>query len=190
MQVSIDFRKIMKDFFTQGLSEDIKGNYKNAVKFYIKSIEGEELCLEAYLNLIGILVEVSVDYGISSELVRNRTYTQDELNDLSKYLRSLLVKAENHFSSNEIAFWKYYTENFFDGLKSDRVKEIIEKDNSNLIPYFQLYIDDLANDNEVLLYRHKIEELKQLLQEKKTIKNKYILSLIEAAENQKRLGQM
>jgi hypothetical protein len=189
MQVSIDFHKIMKDFFTQGLNEDLKGNYKNAINLYIKSIEDEELCLEAYLNLIGILIEVSLDYGSSSELVRNQTYTQDELNDLSKYLMSLLVKAETHFSSNEIVFWKYYKANFFDGLKNDRVKEIIEKDDSNLVPYFQLYIDDLANDNETILYYHKIEELKQFLREKQTIKNKYILSLIESAENQKRINQ-
>jgi len=177
----------MKNFFTQGLDEDIKGNYKNAINLYIRSIEGEELCLEAYLNLIGILVEISLDYGIASELIRNQTYTQEDLNDLSKYLKPLFEKAENHFSSNEIVFWKYYKESFFDGLENDRVKEIIEKDDSNLVPYFQLYIEDLVNGNETILYYHKIVELKQFLLDKQTIKNKYILSLIEAAENQKNL---
>jgi hypothetical protein len=168
----------MIDFYKQALSEDIKGNYKGAINSYMRSIEGGESCLEAYLNLIVILIEVSLDYGISSDLLRSKTYTQDELDGLSKYLRPLLEKA---------AFWKYYKENFFDGLLNDRVKEIIEMDNSNLVPYFQLYVDDLVNDNDVLLYYHKIEDLKHSLRDHQTIKNKYILSLIESAENQKRL---
>ena len=182
MQVSIEFRKMMKEYFTRGLSEDIKGNYRSAIEWYIRSIESEELCLEAYLNLIGILIELSIDPGISSALITDGTYTQDELNGLTQYLKSLLVKADIHFDSNEVAFWRYYFENFFYGLERDKVKEIIERDTSELVPYFQLYIGDLAAGNEVLFYLDKIKELKKVLLEKKTIKNRYIHSLIEAAE--------
>jgi hypothetical protein len=178
----------MATFFEQGLHEDIKGDYKKAIDLYVRSIENEELNLEAYLNLIGILIETSLDFGVSSDLIQRRIYSQEELDDLYKYLGNLLKKAEIHFPSSEIAFWKYYKENYYKGLNSGQVKEIIKIDDTNLVPYFQLYIDDLSNDNDTLHYYHRVEDLKHQLKERLTIKNKYILSLIESAENQKRLN--
>jgi hypothetical protein len=178
----------MAIFFEKGLHEDIKGNYKKAIDLYIQSIENEELNLEAYLNLIGILIETSLDFGVSSDLTQRHIYSQVELDNLYKYLGNLLKKAEIHFHSSEIIFWKYYKENYYKGLSSDQIKDIIKIDDTNLVPYFQLYIDDLSNDNDTLHYHHKIEDLKQHLKEKLTIKNKYVLSLIESAESQKRLN--
>lgn len=176
----------MGTYYKQGLEEDIKGNYKEAIDLYFKSVEAEELELDAYLNLIGILIEASLDFGVSSDLINKGVYTQDELNALYESLGLILKKAEISFDSNEVVFWKYYKENYFTGIDIDKIKEIIKKDDLNLVPYFQLYIDDLVNGNEVLLYTHKIKELKIYLLERQTIKNRYILSLIESAENQRK----
>lgn len=178
--------KEMNTYYKQGLEEDLKGKYKEAIDFYCKSIENEELELDAYLNLIGILIEVSLDFGVSSDLINKGIYTQDELNTWYEYLGLILKKAEISFDSNEIVFWKYYKENYFTGIDREKIMEIIKKDDLNLVPYFQLYIDDLVNGNEVLLYIHKIEELKILLLERQTIKNRYIRSLIESSENQRK----
>lgn len=175
----------MDMYFEQGLSEDIKGNYRNAVNSYMLSVENEEMNLDAYLNLIGILTEISLDYGVYSDLIEKGIYTQDEMNDLYEYFGILLNKAAIHFDSNEIPLWKYFKESYFGSLQRDRIQEIIRMEQSNLIPYFLLYLHDLAVDNDVIHYYHKVQELKQLLREKKTIKNRYILSLIESAEKQK-----
>jgi hypothetical protein len=177
----------MATFFEQGLREDIIGDYKKAIDLYIQSIENEELKLDAYLNLIGILIEVSLDFGVSADLIQRRIYSQEELDILCKYLDNLLKKAEIHFNTNEIAFWRYYKENYFKGLCNNQIKEIIKIDDTNLVPYFQLYICDLSSDNDTLHYNQKIEDLTQFLKERLTIKNKYILSLIESAERQKGL---
>jgi hypothetical protein len=178
---------MMTTFFEKALQEDIKGDYKKAIDLYVQSIENEELNLESYLNLAVILMEVSLDYGVSLDLIQRHIYSQNELDDLYQYLGILLKKAETHFRSDEIAFWRYYKENYFKGLSSYHIKEIIGKNDTNLIPYFQLYINDLTNDNDTLLYHYKVEELKEQLRKRLTIKSKYILSLIESAENQKKL---
>jgi len=165
------------------LEEDLKGNYRGAIDLYSKSIENEELNLDAHLNLIVILIEVVLDYGVTSDLINRGVYQQSEINDLLEYLNSLIQKTEILFDSNEIRFWRYYKEMFYNGIDSQKVRSIIDQDKECLVPYFQLYISDLESQEDFSAYENEIQRLKELLSEKATIKNKYILSLINSAEN-------
>ena len=167
-------------YFNKALLEDISGNYKKAIELYTQSIEEEELILDSYLNLAGILIEISFDHGISSSLIRGGSYTQEELDQLFESLGRLLNHAAIQFDSNEVRFWKYYMENFYYGLNRNEITKFTGSKEASLIPVFQLYIDDLSTTKSSM-YANEIRELKKLLIRDKTIKNKYILSLIEAA---------
>ncbi len=177
----------MSPYFKKAVVSDLAGNRKSAIELYVDSIEHEELVIDAYLNLIGILTEISVDDGIAVDLVRTREFSEKQIIHLISYLPPLMRRAAGHFGSNEIEFWKYYNENFYSEFERERILTIIEKDPSSLIPYFLLYFQDLSNDADIFSYSSKITELKEALVDQKTIKNKYVLSLIESAEHQKTL---
>ncbi|MEM0940479.1 MAG: hypothetical protein AAGI25_11935 [Bacteroidota bacterium] len=175
----------MDRYFQLGLNEDLKGNYKAAVDFYIQSVENEEMCLDAHLNLMVILIEVVFDYGVTSNLINKGIYEKSEIDGLFEYLNSLTQKTEILFDSNEVSFWKYYKEAFYQGLDRKAIVDIINQDKNSLIPYFPLYITDLESQMGVSSYVDQINKLKKALFKSQTIKNKYVLSLIESAENLK-----
>lgn len=170
------------DNYQLGLKEDLARNYRGAIEFYSKSVESEELVLDAHINLIVILIIIALDPGLSLFLISKRVYTESELGHLYKYLNRLMQKSLITFNSSEISFWNYYKESFFSNFSRDRISAFIGRDNSNIIPYFQLYIDDLSEGKDVSSYLNQVENLKAELLKKNTIKNDYILALIESAE--------
>jgi len=170
--------------YNLGLKEDLARNYKGAIEYYSKSVEAEELVLEAHLNLIVLLIIVCFDFGLTRTLINNRTYTESQISGLCEYLNRLLQKTLIVFDSSEVSFWKYYKENYYSGFSRDRVRDFLKQKNSSRIPYFQLYIQDLAEKQDVSLYKREVDELKYELSKNKTIKNEYISSLIESAEKQ------
>ena len=170
-------------YFDIALRKDLNGDVKSAINVYRKSVENEEMNLESHLNLIVILIEITFDHGVGSDLINKKVYDQGELNTLYQYLETLINKTELVFDSNEVFFWKYYKEKFYEEFNRDKLIEIINIDKDSLIPYFQLYILDLENNSSPELYQHKIVELKQKLERQDTFKNRYIKSLIQSAEN-------
>lgn len=170
-----------------GLNEDLAGNYRRAIEFYSKSVESEELILDAHLNLIVLLITVCFDFGLTLTLMDNRTYNESEISDLCEYLNRILQRSLVVFDSSEVSFWKYYKENYYSGFSRDKISAFLKQSNSNRIPYFQLYIQDLAEKQDVSLYKAEVDELKEELSKTKTIKNEYILSLIESAEKQAKI---
>ena len=175
----------MAKYFEIGLEQDLKGSLKGAIENYKLSVENEELIIDAHLNLIVILLEITFDFGVSSDLINNGIYSQEEINEFHDYLNNLIVKSKVLFKSNEIDLWQYCVKSYFDEFRRDDLLEIIEKDSKNLVPYFQLYIFDLGMDKEIISYSDKVEKLKEQLNSELTFKNKYIISLIEGAESSK-----
>ena len=174
--------------FKLGIKEDLARNYRGAIEFYTKSVETEEMILDAHLNLIVIMITVCFDFGLTSSLIGKQIYTESDINELGEYLNRLLQKSAIAFNFSEISFWKYYKENYYSGYSRDRVNGFLNQPDSNLIPYFQLYVEDLAARRDVSQYKNEIQKLKNELQKVNTIKNEYILSLIQSAEHQARIG--
>lgn len=175
-------------YFQLALKEDLAHNYKEAIELYSKSVEDEELILDAHLNLTVILFNLCHDIGLSSYLINNKKFNEIEIARLCEYMNFLIKKTVVMFSkSNEAIFWKYFKENYYTGYSNGELREIIMQDEKNLVPYFQLYIAELANRNDVSGYKEIISKLKSDLIKNKTIKNEYILSLIESAEHQNRI---
>ncbi len=175
-------------YYKLALKEDLARNYGRAIEFYSKSIESEELVLEAHLNLIVILITVCFDFGLTLSLISNRTYTESQISNLCENLNNLLQKSLVVFNSSEVSFWKYYKDNYYSGFSREKISDFLKQKNSNRIPYFQLYIKDLAEKRDVSLYKTEVDKLKDELSKTKTIKNEYILSLIDSAEKQGKIN--
>ena len=174
-------------YYELGLKEDLARNYAGAVEFYSKSVDSEELILDAHLNLIVLLITICFDFGLTSTLISNRIYSESQIGDLYELLNRVLQRTLLVFESSEVSFWKYYKENYYSGFSRNRISDFLKRDDSCRIPYFQLYILDLADKNDVSLYRSEVEILKKELSKSRTIKSDYILSLIESAERQARV---
>ena len=176
--------KVMQKFFEKAIEFDMKRDVKQSIEWYQHSIVNNENREEAYSNLIVLLIEINFDYGVNSSLVANNIIKQEEMLDLYKLLNRLLNDAIEKYKniSNEFEFWKYYCETYYIGYDRNNLLFIIEKNENNLIPYFYLYINDLASSIPTNHYKAKIAELKKILFNIHSSKNRYIKSLLDSSE--------
>lgn len=175
-------------FHNLGVKADLAQDYRTAIENYKNSVEAEECQIQVHLNLIGILISICVDYGLWSYLVSTRTYSEGELNTLCQYLHQLIHRSKITFPQNsEIDFWGYYIEKYYEGFSVDELREFAFRDPDQLVPFFQLYVSELANGGDVRQYESQIGHLKEEVKQFPSIKNRYILSILEGAENSRKL---
>lgn len=159
--------------FKIAIDKDINKQYNDAVFYYRKSIQENELNLEVYLNLAFLYWNFQ-DFGFF-------TYfnISEELRDIG-YLQypEIIEKGIELFPNKvELNFWKKYFQHIiYDEEFSEKdCQKLLEEydDNENIVPYFFLY---LFNKEK---YKERRNELLDQCNEHPTAKNIYIKSIIE-----------
>lgn len=157
-------------YIQAAIEQDVKGDYIKASELYERSIEIENFS-DAYINL-AVLYFQFTDVGINATSHLPLKFIKKSF---SRY-EEVINEGINKFPNNsEMKFWKKYFNYraIGDSLSAGEVLDIMKEDESNVIPYFFLYLTEpekYKNQKAVL-----INQCHQLL----TSKNKWILSIIE-----------
>ena len=160
--------------FSDAVQQDIAGNIPIAASLYEQVIHGEDVTLDAYLNL-SVLYWQCIEPGF---LVAGQRVEHDLFMYAAKRYTTVLHEAEKKFGFiPEIEFWRLYFgfitlgEPPFD----EECKIIVTKPGSTLVPYFYLY--SVVSEQQ---YSQPSIELLTLCNALPTTKNRYIVSVIEA----------
>lgn len=156
------------------IDKDFNKQYNDAVVYYQKSVDENELNVDAYLNLAFLYWNFQ-DFGFFtyyniSERLREIGYI--------KY-NEIIENGINQFPNNvELKFWKKYFQHIFFGeeFSEKECKKLIERygEDEYIIPYFYLYLFDKK--------KYEVEKNKLLHEcaKQPTAKNIYIMSILES----------
>lgn len=159
-------------YYKIALEFDINGNIPKAIEFYEKSVNNKET-KNSIINLLIIYWLITFDLGFRQE------YGIEERSDiyLKSYKKTIELKSqaiEEYPDDVEIIFWIRYI-NHINGEKDfsfSECEELIRKDVTQLIPYF--FVVQYSEK-----YIPQATKLYESIMNQPSIKNKYIISLIE-----------
>ena len=159
--------------FSDALQQDIAGNISDAASLYEQSIHGEDVPLDAYLNL-AVLYWECTDPGFNT----GRQLPHDLFLRAPERYETVLLAAEQRLGyAPEIKFWKLYFEFTSQGEPPfvEECRILVAEPDSTLVPYFYLY--SASNGQQ---YWQQASQLLALCKALPTTKNRYIISIIEA----------
>lgn len=170
-------------FIDEAIKSDLKGDIREAIELYKKAIKNNEGGEIAYLNLIGILVQINFDYGFFLDLSNKKIIEENEIVAFDRLMDDLINEGIKKFgTTNEFTFWKYYVDNYYKEFSRAELVRIIGLNENEQVPYFHLFFNDVINSVPYKHYESRILTLEKKLRAEPTIKNKYILSLIESVK--------
>jgi len=154
------------------IDKDINKQYNDAVIYYQKSIDENELNLEVYLNLAFLYWNFQ-DFGFFSYF-----NISEELRSIGydKYPEIIEKGLSNYPNNLELNFWKKYFQHIIYGeeFSAQDCRQLIEKygDTKSKVPYFFLYLFDKDK------YKEEKIELIDDCNKEPTAKNLYIKSVL------------
>lgn len=145
---------------------------EDAAQAYESILQRADAPIEAFINLACVYWR-STEFGFNAGLNLNHKFVGQAGNKMW----SVLDQAEKKFKNYpEISFWRMYFSFTTLGEKPfvEECLQFVQQPNSTLVPYFHIY--DQTQD------RSYISEVKTLYQQcllEKTLKNRYIISILE-----------
>lgn len=163
------------DEFREALELDIAQEVVKAAEAYERILAKADAPLDAYLNLANIYwhsvhAEFNTSHKLAPEFIRRAEVR----------MKQVLHEAERQFPGTpEIGFWYLFFDHIFldKGPLFNQCKRLVHQSNCSLIPCFCLRCFGYKH---AWKYEVQVKDLHESIKNEPTIKNRYIVSVIEA----------
>lgn len=160
--------------FETALELDISGQIEAAAEAYEEVINSQNGPVAAYINLACLYWECT-DFGFSVGHGMEPSFMENA----GKRMYEVLEEARKKFGDQpEILFWRLYFDFTYLGEDMPPVAkclELVELPEATLVPYFHVYVQTMATQ-----YLPQARQLLELAKKEKTVKNRYIISVLES----------